>query len=510
MASERIRGNGKRDHRTGSAVTSRIVGIGRGDPGASGSGGPGLVKRAVWSFLGQAVSSGSNFVLSVLVLSVASVSEFAVFALCLTTYLFVVQMTRATVGVPVTLLYSAGAGHGDHEDQRNAVGVGVAAGVVAGTLAILGSAFVSQGSAQLVMLGASLPFLLWQDMVRYVCFARGRPSAAAGADGLWLGLQVVGSAVAFATGHASATTLLGVWAAAGTVSALVMGIRLGLVPRLGAAAGWVTRQRSLCWRLLVEFMVSSGSHYGVYYGLAVVAGTDELGRLKAAQTLLGPVIVLILGGGVVGVPESVRAAHDPALVRRIAGRVSSALAAGALAWGIAIYAFLPTLGPAIFPNAWVTARPLIPMLTLFAVAFAASTGATGALRARGDSSWLLRVRMLSGGPLVVIGIVASARMKASGALLAVAVVEGVVAFMAWRRLILASGQAGTSLGSDDDGSADPDRPGRPISQPDETGADALRTGGRTPPPVVVEGVGPGSVGRPGAAPTRPGAAAAHT
>ena len=41
----------------------------------------GFARRAVWSFAGQAVSSGSNFLLGVLVLAVAPPAEFATFSL---------------------------------------------------------------------------------------------------------------------------------------------------------------------------------------------------------------------------------------------------------------------------------------------------------------------------------------------------------------------------------------------------------------------------------------------
>jgi len=173
--------------------------------------------------VGQTVSSGSNFALSVFVLSVATRPEFAVFAVCLTTYLFVLQLIRATVGVPMMLLYTDDAGGRDHTGQRAAVGVGVATGVLVGAVALAASSFATDWRTQLVVLGASLPFLLWQDMARYVCFARGRPSVAAAADCLWLALQLVGFAVVVVAGQASAATLLGVWAAAGTVSACVIG-----------------------------------------------------------------------------------------------------------------------------------------------------------------------------------------------------------------------------------------------------------------------------------------------
>ena len=477
------------------------VRAGMGDPGFGLLDRRRLMGRAVWSVLGQTISSGSNFLLSVLVLSVARASEFATFAICATTYGFVLQLCRATVGVPITLFYSDGAGVADPKGHRSAVGLSVAVGLLVGAAAAGVAAFSADGT-QLLVLGASLPFLLWQDMVRYVCFAHGRPAVAAGADALWFVLQVLGSAVVLAAGRGSATTLLAVWAGAGTISALVTGVRLGMTPRFAAAVRWGWTHHWLIWRLLAEFVVAAGSHYGVYYGLAIVAGSGELGRLKAAQTLLGPVVVLLQGGGLLGIPESVRAANDPARLRRLATRLSAVLGLGSLGFGIVMYALLPSIGPSVFPNAWADARPLIPMLAVFTAALGASTGATGALRALGASPWLLRVRMVSGAVLIAVGFVASAWFGANGSLLSLAVVEATVAAIAWFRLMRVTGTPATNLTADAPGRIhlDDNVGGRPVPEPDEAGADPLWPGGGVSLAVIVESLGSRPGGPPGPPP----------
>ena len=177
----------------------------------------GLLQRAVWSFAGQAVSSGSNFLLSVLVLSVAQPDEFAVFSLCVVTYGTILQLTRASVAVPATLLA------GGRSQQRAAIGVTVGLGIAAGAVVVLVGLLVGSGRSLLLPLGLLLPFLLFQDALRYACYAEGRPSAAAASDMAWLGLQVVASVVLLASGRGTATTLVVAWAVAGTVSGLAAG-----------------------------------------------------------------------------------------------------------------------------------------------------------------------------------------------------------------------------------------------------------------------------------------------
>jgi O-antigen/teichoic acid export membrane protein len=401
------------------------------DPGALPRG---FMGRAAWSFAGQAISSGSNFLLSVMVLAVASARDFATFSICVTTYALVLQTARASVAVPATLLQTGGP-EGDDGQERAALGVTVGMAALVAAVMLAASPLAGNRRGQLIVLAAFLPLLLLQDALRYVCYARGRPSVAAWGDGLWLIVQLVGSVVLLASGSRSATALLAIWAAAGAVSGVLLARRVGLGPSLPAALAWLGQHRALWQRLLAEFLVAQSSQFVVYYGLAIVAGAEELGRVKGAQTLLGPVIVLILGGSALGVPESVRAAADRDRLRGVASRLSLFLVGAALICGALAFALVPLFGPWLFPNAWETARPLIPALSVFAAGIGATTGATSALRALGENPWLLRVRTWTGLVVGVLGLAASAWIGAEGALVALTAVEWSVTILAWRRLL---------------------------------------------------------------------------
>lgn len=393
----------------------------------------GAFRRALWSFAGQGISSASNFVLSATVLSVASAGEFATFSICVTSYAFVLQLTRASVAVPATLVQT-GVPERDDQQQQAAVGVAVATAAVVAAVILGVAPFVRVGGAQLVALGVLLPLLLFQDSLRYVCYARGHPSLAAWSDGLWLLIQVVGSAVLLALGSRSAAALIAIWGAGGALSGLLLAARMSLVPRVRAGGDWLRANRALCRRLVTEFLVGSSSHYAVYYGLAIVAGAGELGRVKAAQTLLGPVIVLVLGGYALGVPESVRAAADRPRLRRLVSRLAAFLVATAVVCGVAAYALVPVFGPSLFPNAWESARPLLPALTVFAAAAGVSAAVTSALRALDDNAWLLAVRTRTCLVLIPTGLLGSALFGAQGALAAIAAVEWAVVLVSWARL----------------------------------------------------------------------------
>lgn len=398
-----------------------------------------IARRAAWSFSAQAISSTSNFILTVSVLAVASLREFAIFSLSITTYALVSQLARSASALPLMILYSDQEGEHRPAEERRAVGVAVMVGLVAGVV-LAGLAGLNPGvRGQFLILGAAMPLLLFQDSARYLAFARSVPHIATLSDGLWLGLQVAGSLVAWALGAATVTVLLAVWAVSGAVAGLVAGARVRVAPGVAGSVAWLREHRGLWGKLVVEFAVNSGSFYLLMYGLALLAGIDELGRLRAAQTLIGPVIVVLLAGNALGIPESVRARRDAGRMRRLCLILSGGLATAALVWGAAIWLLLPVIGPGVFPSSWEIARPLIPMFTVFAAAVGVSTGGGSGLRAVGENAWILRYRAVSGGLALLAGLTLSTAIGAGGVLVALAGTEWLFAVLAWVHLARTTG-----------------------------------------------------------------------
>lgn len=397
-----------------------------------------LARRAAWTFGGQALSSSSNFLVTLWALATVSTAEFGMFSLCLTTFLLCTQACRALVSVPVLLLYSEEPGTGVPAEGPAAMGVATAFGTAAGAVvagAVAVSSLLGAGHAGLfLVLAAALPLLQYQDALRHLCIARHRPMLAAASDASWIVLQVAGFLlVAARPGSPSATTILTVWAAAGAAAGVWTGAVLDVGPRIGPAAEWLRRHAVIWRRLVVELAANGGSYYVVAYGIAVLAGAEELGHLRAAQALFGPVSVLLLGGTVLGVPESLRARRDAAALRRFTATLSAALAGLAVLSGAVLYAVLPTLGQHVFEASWQTARPLLPLLAAFGAGIGASAGAIAGLRARGEGRWIVKAQVARGVLAVVAGLPASWRFGAGGGLCALAVAELLFAVAAWAR-----------------------------------------------------------------------------
>lgn len=399
-----------------------------------------VVGRSAWTFAGQAASSGSNLLVAVAILATADVREFGAFSVAITGYLLVTQLTRSAFSMVVLILYS------DDDDELTvaaragpAVAAGVATGVVGAVAFLVAGLVFDRGASMFFVLACTLPLLQYQDTVRHVAFAAAQPRVAAGSDALWVLLQVAASVAAAVTGRATPTVLLLIWAAAGSLSGVVFGARLHVVPRFSSCIGWLAGNSRLCARLSTEFGVNSGSYYALSYGLVAVAGADQLGRWRAAQTLIGPVSVLLMGGTTLGVPESVRLRDRDASLRKVAAMLSAGLAGVAAAGGLVAYAALPAVGPTLFPDTWATTRPVLPVLTLFAVAVGASTGPVAGLRARSQAGWIVRTRAVSGTVGLVLGLGLATGSGAAGALTGLAVAEAGFALAAWRRFRQALG-----------------------------------------------------------------------
>lgn len=388
--------------------------------------------RSAWTLADQAASSSSNFLLALAVLAVADRREFAAFSVVVTGYLLVTQLTRSAFLMPVLILYSD-----EHAEVRRRSGPAVAACVAVAVLAAAvflaaGTRF-PEGWTMLVILAVALPFLQYQDAVRHVAFAESSPRVAASCDFAWVGAQVVAMMGARAAGRASPTALFLIWAVAGSVSGLAFGSRLGLLPRFAACRDWLTENGRLCRRLSAEFVLNSGSYYALSYGLVLVAGAEELGRWRAAQALIGPVSVLLLGGTMLGVPESARVRERADSLRRFALVLSVGMGGMALAGGAAAYAVVSTVGRDWFPASLDTARPVLPPLTLFAAAVGAAAGAVAGLRVLDQAGWIVRCRAVTGAFGLALGLLLAARWGAVGALGGLTASESSFATAAWLR-----------------------------------------------------------------------------
>lgn len=333
---------------------------------------PGARARSLgWNLGDQVLSSVTNVALTVIVARSVSGTEFGGFALAITVYILAVLVVRAICGQPLLLAHAAASGVlAQRRVTEEALGLGLAFGLGASALGLVAAASTS-GSLQraLLPLGVLLVPLVLQDVCRYVAFAQGKPRRAFGNDLLWTVGQGVSMGVVIAAGHASVASLVWAWGLAGTVAgALALGVTAA-VPRVKAGLRFFWVNRGLCGRFMGEVLITSGAVQVTLVGVAFISGPIDVGALRGAPVLFGPLNLLFAASLTGLLAEMAHVAHEgPDRLRSQCRLISVGALVVSAGYG-AVLVFLPAAaGRAALGDTWHLTDPL---LVPFAVQYAA-------------------------------------------------------------------------------------------------------------------------------------------
>ena len=350
------------------------------------------MKRFGWGLGDQALSSLTNFALGVLVATSVSTHAFGEFNLVFATYLLVLGISRALATEPLVIRYTTADEEAWREAASSASGTALAVSAFAGAICIVGGLVVGgDGGRLFVVLGLLLPGLLVQDSWRFVFFSRARGAQAVMNDLGWTVLLLtVASAVHFLDYQDVGLFIICWGGAAGFASVYGM-YQLRLLPRPSRVLIWWGAHRGLSVRLATQFVATSGISQASVYAITLVAGATALGSLRGAYLLLGPIQVLVMGVGLVAVPEGARALRSSRqALKRLVWGVSSLVGASALGWGAIAYNLPESWGRAILGVTWDSAQPLVIPTALAMVASGLTAGATSGIRALGAADRSLR------------------------------------------------------------------------------------------------------------------------
>lgn len=385
-----------------------------------------LARRSGWAFADQAVSSLTNFALSVAVARAVGVREFGAFGLAVALYLFLVGLSRAIVSEPLLVRFSDARPAERRSAVRQSVGTAVLLGTALGAVTAAGGRAVPGpvGTA-LLPLGLALPGLLAQDAWRFAFLAGARPAAAVVNDLVWAGAQVVLMGAVLAVGG-SVGTLVAAWGLSAAVAAVVGAIQEGGAPAPLAARSWATAHADLASRFTGEFLVRQGVRQLTVYAVGAAGGLSAVAAIRGAQVVFGPLHVLLAGVQLMAVPEAVRLARRSlASLARAVRVLAAALAAlGVAAAGIALV--LPdSLGLALLGDSWRAAAPVLVPQALVMAGVGASSAYVAGMRAMSAASRTLRSRVATM-PLFVAGGTGGAVVSgAAGAIAGIALAQAV-------------------------------------------------------------------------------------
>jgi len=262
--------------------------------------------RAGLILVDQLISSASNFALGVLIARAGGADALGTFGVAFLVWLAVVGTNRALVTEPMTV---TGATDSRHAQLPEGLLASLVLGVAVATLlGIAGVVLELAGidAVALLALAPCIPSLLAHDYCRSTAFRLQRPDRALLSDVGFALVQGAASIALFTLGVSSTAAFLAAWGLGATVGA-VIGISLnGIRP---TARGGVAQLRALWPRsrwFLAEFGTAFPADQGYLLVLPILLGTSQFGFYRAGAGLIGPVVVVLVAGGNIGLPESVR------------------------------------------------------------------------------------------------------------------------------------------------------------------------------------------------------------
>ena len=430
------------------------------DPDRCGEEAPGKLRAAVpcrlprqacrrlgWGVADQAVSSLSNFAVSIYVARTLGATQFGAFTLAFVTYSFALNASRGLATGPLMVRFTGTDLRAWRRAVASCTGTAASVGLTAGACVLVATA-VLRGTTRgaFVALGLTLPGLLLQDSWRYSFFALGRGRQAFLNDTVWIVTLLPALVLLRVTGHASVFWCVLMWGAAAAAAAAVGPLQARVMPRLTGARGWVSQHRDLGPRYLAECTSNSGAAQIRTYGVGLISGLPAVGYVQAANTLMGPFLVIFMGTSLVTVPEAGRVLRrSPRHLPLFGLLVGAGLALGALMWGIVLLVALPRgFGDRLLGAIWRPTYPLVLPVTISVMGACLAAGATAALHALGNARRSLRAEVLTSAAYLACGLVGAAAGGAIGTMRGLAVATWVGALMWWWQLHLAQHESGHS------------------------------------------------------------------
>jgi O-antigen/teichoic acid export membrane protein len=339
-----------------------------------------------WATADQVLSAASNFVTTIAVARGIGLEGLGRYSIAFAAYLTVLGFSRALISEPLLA-------QPQHERDRNVEAASVTLTLLcaaAGAL-VVGGAGLLLGRVELLVVAATLPVTLLQDVLRYHAFRRKKAQLATLLDGGWL----LGSVVAWpiVTGSGSASVAVLCWAGAALIG-IGLGwraLRPGMIPPSSAVAWWRLDARGLAAPLVLDGIVVTIFLQAMVFVLASVAGDSALGLLRAAQVYFAPLGMVLIALGVLAVPHLTQ--RSAPTTNGLAFRLSAGLAALACLVCVTIIVAEPWLHAILYADAIDVPGWLLVSLAAQAILSAGAGGLVVVCKVRARGGDIARSRL---------------------------------------------------------------------------------------------------------------------
>jgi O-antigen/teichoic acid export membrane protein len=371
----------------------------------------GYARRGSWNLVDQVLSAVTNVVVAFLVARAVDADAFGAFAVAFLVFTLAIGVARALAGQPLSIRFAAASPN----ELVEAAGAGM--GAVVGFAAVLGAASALAGvlargvlGSTLLAMSVALPALLLQDTCRMTFFAQRRPQLAALNDAVWALVQFPVMVVLVVLDVSSPWAFVLAWGG-GALSASAVGlVQIGTWPLLTRGRSWLVRERDLVLYLVAEYLLNAGVYQGGVLAVGALVGVGDVGSIRAAQVLLGPLGILTSACWTFLLPELSSRRRSASSSAQIALGISAAIAGLSVAYVVVLLLLPGSLGLHLLGDTWTGARSVLLPMAIGSVALGATTGPQLTVFARGRAKVLLFVQVVQAPILLVcmgLGIAAA-------------------------------------------------------------------------------------------------------
>lgn len=335
----------------------------------------------------QAVSSGTNFLTSLLTARLLAPAEYGQVVIAMTVGVLALAAGRASVGsvlLAVEPVAERGAGR---RLVADALSVSLLIGVGAAVLGLAIGFLPVPAAAAITAVAVWIPGVVVQDALRYAAFRDSAPGRALLLDVVWALAQGCAVVVLLGAGQVGVTTLIGAWGVGALVSALV-GLWLARPTlALAGARRWLRRTRAMRGWYAGQEVLSQMHVQVVIWTTGAMLGTSDVGGLRAVQTLvMMPASSALVAMQSLIVPAMARRAAngDLAGLRRSTVRLTWLFGGCAALLGLVACLTRQPFVEGVFTSRFAAYTPLMFPVALTAVGFGLTTPVSAACRALQD------------------------------------------------------------------------------------------------------------------------------
>jgi len=400
----------------------------------------------------QAVAGASNVLVSVLAARVLGVAEFGLFGVVFLVYVMVQCVSRSLICDPL-LVHPHDAERRLGDILGTSVLLGTALGVLTVVAGLVATIWRADFGHALMVLGACLPLLTFQDLSRYLGFALQRPGRALSVDTLWLVLVIAAVPVLTALDARTLVWFIVAWAGSGAVAGLLL-FRQHRV-RIRPGLSWLRFTWSFSWRYLLSYTSTQGAALAGSSAVGGIVGARALGAVQGTVLLVRPFGTFQLAAVAAGVSDIARST-DLAHAQRRARQISVFTTCVA-AVNVAIMLVIPdNVGEAFLGATWHAAKPLLIPTGVQILMLGVITGARAGLLGSRLIHRTVVIDVIGTVVLLVATVSGAALGGVKAALWAVAGAQAVMSAV-WWLVFVTEMRARTAPPAADDASAEPAR-----------------------------------------------------